>query len=254
MPGETKGTKHKKRKKKKFGYYLYAVVILVLTITNITLAALLLTYVQKWNVTGNELISEGEITAWVQEDPLTVNSLYTLWKFETGSYNLPIYLEDVSVSLKAPWEVRLQVTEKKIIGCIVEGESYVYFDEEGLVLAKSSEYWEGIPFIEGLALEPAEQYGYLQAENEKVFSYIVNVTKEIEKQELAPDRIVWGEDSMNLYFGDICAKLGRSGFDEKVMQLPMVLEKLEEKGETAGVLHLEHYTSDSKSISFEKNT
>ena len=59
---------------------------------------------------------------------------------------------------------------------------------------------------------------------------------------------------MNLYFGDICAKLGRSNFGEKVMQLPMVLEKLQEKGETAGVLHLEHYTSDSKSISFEKNT
>ena len=254
MPEETKGTKHKKRKKKKFGYYLYAVVILVLTITNITLAALLLTYVQKWSVTGNELSSEEEITAWVKEDPLTVNSLYTLWKFKTGSYNLPIYLEDVSVSLKAPWEVRLQVTEKRIIGCIVEGESYVYFDEEGLVLAKASEYWEGIPFIEGLILEPSEQYGYLQAENEKVFSYIVNVTKEIEKQELAPDRIVWGEDSMNLYFGDICVKLGRSGFGEKVMQLPMVLKKLEEKGETTGVLHLEHYTSDSKSISFEKNT
>ena len=254
MSEETKGTKHKKRKKKKFGYYLYAVVILILTITNITLAALLLTYVQKWEVTGNELSSDEEITAWVKEDPLTVNSLYTLWKYKTGSYLLPVYLEDVSVKLTAPWAVEIQVTEKSIIGCIVEGESYVYFDEDGLVLAKASDYWEGIPFIEGLIVEPAEQFGYLQAENEKVFSYIVNVTKEIEKQELVPNRIVWEEDSMNLYFGEICAKLGRTGFDEKVVQLSVILEKLQEKGETKGILHLEHYTSDSKSISFEKNT
>lgn len=254
MQGETESRNRKRRKKKsKFGYYLYAVVILVLTITNITVATLLLTYVQKMNVSGNKLSTKSEIAAWVKEDPLTVNSLYTYWKFKFGSYTLPIYLEDVRISLRAPWELNVQVTEKQIIGCVLVEESYIYFDEDGLVLDKVEEYREGVPLIEGLEVGNAEQFEYLQTDNENVFGYIVNVTNEIDKYELLPDRIVWEEDSMNLYFGGICVKLGKLGFDEKVVRLPPILKELEEKGEEKGILNMEHYTSEQKSVSFEKN-
>ena len=118
-----------RKKKSKFGYYLYAVVILVLTITNITLATLLLTHVQSIEVSGTKYSQQSDIVSWVKEDPLTVNSIYTLMKFKTGSYKLPIYLEDVNVSLTAPWKVKVKVTEKEIIGCLAKDNSYIYFDE-----------------------------------------------------------------------------------------------------------------------------
>lgn len=253
MSGETEERTRKRRKKKKkskFGYYLYAVVILLLTITNITLATLLLTHVQSIQVSGTENSQQSEIVSWIKEDPMTTNSLYTLFKFKTGSYTLPVYLEDVKVSLSAPWKVKVKVTEKQIIGCLIKDNSYIYFDEEGLVLQKTMEYKEGIPVIEGLDVENAEKYATLQVSNEKVFDYFVSVTKEIEKNELSPDRIVWEDDSMNLFFEQVCVQLGKSNFDEKVIQLPPILEKLEGK---SGTLHLEHYTSDSTSISFEEN-
>lgn len=250
MQGEKEERKRKKRKKKsKFGYYLYAVVILLLTITNITLATLLLTYVQNIRVSGNKNSQSSEIIAWIKEDPMTVNSLYTLWKFKSGSYTLPVYLEDVDVKLSAPWSVKVDVTEKQVIGCVMDGNAYVYFDAEGLVLQKSSQYEEGIPLIEGMEVKDTKQFKKIEVENKKVFSYIVDVTKEIEKNQLSPDRIAWEEDSMNLYFEQICVRLGKSNFEKKVVQLPPIIEKVEGK---KGTFHLEHYTSDSKNISFEE--
>lgn len=243
--------KGKRRKKKsKFGYYLYAVVILLLTITNITLATLLLTHVQSMQVTGTEHSQQSDIISWVKEDPMTTNSLYTLFKFKTGSYTLPVYLDHVKVTLAAPWKVKVNVTEKTIIGCMIMENAYIYFDAEGLVLKKTTEYQEGVPLIEGLEIEKAVKYKKLDVANKKVFEYFVNVTEEIEKNKLNPDRLVWEEDSMNLYFEQICVRLGKSNFDEKVIQLTPILEKLEGK---KGILHLEHYTSNSSNISFEEN-
>jgi cell division septal protein FtsQ len=195
MPEETKS---KRKKKRKFGYYLYAVVIIVLTIVNITLATMLLTHVQDIKVVGNQLSDKQDVIAWIQEDKLTRNSLYTYFKFKAGVRKLPVYLEDVKVQLSAPWEVEVTVTEKKIIGSTILDEIYVYFDEEGLILKKVNEYDTTIPIIEGIEMKNAEVFEYMNVENEKVFSYIVKVTQEIQKKELHPDHIVWEDDSMNL--------------------------------------------------------
>ena len=248
MQGDTKGTK--KKKKTKFGYRLYAIVIFLLTITNITLAALLLTHVQNIQVSGNAFCSASDIRAWVEQDPLTVNSLYTLGKIKTGAYTLPKYLKDVDAKLTAPWEVEIIVEEKQIVGCVIVGQSYVYFDEEGLVLEKVPEYREGIPLIEGLEVKKAEKYKELKTSNKKVFSYIVNATREMDEREIVADRLTWEDDSINLYFGGVCVKLGKLNFDIKMDQLPPVLAELEGK---EGVLNMEHYTADNKTFSFEKN-
>lgn len=240
----------RRKKKSKFGYYLYAVVILVLTITNITLATLLVTHVQSIEVSGTTYSQQSDIVSWVKEDPLTVNSLYTLFKYKMGSYKLPIYLEKVNVTLAAPWKVKVKVTEKEIIGCVTNDNSYIYFDEEGLVLQITTEYNNTVPVIEGLEIKKPKKFKKLQVDNEKVFDYFVSVTKEIEKNELTPDRLVWEEDGMNLHFEKVCVKLGKSNFGIKVLQLTTLLEKLEGKD---GTLHLEHYTSETNKISFEKN-
>lgn len=249
MQGETEERpKKRRRKKSRFGYYLYAVVILLLTITNITLALLLLTHVQRIEVSGTQVSDEREITEWIQEDALTVNSLYTLLKFQKGDYKLPVYLKDIKVGLSAPWALKVEVVEKEKIGCIIANEGYVYFDEEGLVMQQGLELLEGIPVIEGLQVRNVKQFEKLQVDNEKVFSYIENITKAIEKHQLSPERLVWEGDSINLYFGEVCVQLGKTDFEEKLIQLPPILEKLEGQ---KGVLRMEYYNETSNSISFE---
>ena len=109
----------RRKKKSRFGYYLYAVIMLVLTLANITVATFLLTYVQDIEVTGTKYSEKQNIIDWIEEDPLTANSVYAVLKYKFGSYTIPIYLEDVNVSLKAPWKLRVKVQEKEIMGCIL---------------------------------------------------------------------------------------------------------------------------------------
>lgn len=241
--------RRRRRKKSRFGYYLYALVMLLLTIANVVLFVLILTFTQSIRIEGSTLGQEDQILSWVKEDPKTKNTLYTFWKYRFGTYEIPNYLESVNVTLTAPWAVRVEVTEKQVIGGILKGDTYLYFDAEGLVLRKESEQLENIPIIEGLEGNDAALFEVLEVDNDKVFSYIVNITDLLKKYELSPDRLVWEDDCMQLYFDQICVRIGKLNFEDKILQLPPVLEKLEGK---AGTLNMEYYTKDSSSISFEE--
>lgn len=247
-----------KKKKKGFGYYLYAVVVLLLTITNITLAILLLTHVQEIEVKGANYSEKSDIIEWFQEDTLTRNSLYSFWKIKSGSYEMPIYLDDIRLSFRAPWKIQLTVTEKEILAGMLYGDSYLYFNKEGLVMTTSTEPLEGIQIIEGLVIvhnsEEAvvNQFDQLKMLDEDIYIIIEKILAALDDTKLEPDRIVWEENSMNLYFGEICVQLGKTNFDEKMTQLSPILEKEELQGK-AGILHMENYSETSNTISFEPN-
>ncbi len=242
----------KTKKKKRFGYYLYAFVALTLAIVNTLLAACLLTYVQDIQVSGTKYSQKAKVAAWVEEDPYTFNSIYAVLKHKVAQPALPAYLESASVGWKAPWKLSVKVKEKEITGCVLLGSDYVYFTEDGTVMKKGAEILEGIPIIEGLEVAESTLYQPIEIENEKVFKYILELSEEIQKNELQPERLIWEEDGMSLHFGEIKVLVGRINYQEKLIQLPPILEKLEGK---KGVLHLEHYNEMSSSISFieEKN-
>lgn len=239
-----------RKKKKKFGYYLYAFVMLVLTIANITIATFLLTYVQKIKVTGNKFSTDTQIVNLVKEDPFTMNSIYTVLKYKLGSYEIPTYLEDMKVSFNMPWGLHVKVKEKQVAGGILTNNAYVYFAEDGTILSKGTEVLDDVVAVEGVKTKKTVLYEPIEMKNEKLLSYILSISEELKKNELFPDRVVWEKDSMNLYFGGICVQLGKLNFDEKIVQVPPVLEKLDGK---SGILHLEHYNEMSTSISFEEN-
>lgn len=241
--------KKKRKKKSRFGYYLYAFVTFILAIAIILVSLFVLTFVQELEIQGTEYMSEQEIREEITKDPYTMNSVYTMWKYKQGGFTFPTIVENVTIKLKAPWEVIVTVNEKDIVGCVLINGSYVYFSEDQTVITKSSTMIEGIPVVEGLEVSEVKVREPLMIENEKVFKYIVNVSNEIRENNLQPDRIVWEDDSMNLQFEGICVKLGKSNFDVKLVQVPPILEKLE--GQT-GTLHLEHYSDVSTNISFEK--
>lgn len=243
---EEKPRKRRKRKSR-FGYYLYAVVMLLLTIANIIVATFLLTFVQRIDISETTYVQKSQILQWFKEDPYTLNSIYAVAKHKMAPPETPAYLERVKVGWSAPWAIKIDVQEKQIVGCILFEETYLYFAKDGTVMLKGSQVLEGLPIIEGLEADEAALYGTLTFEDEKVFSYVVNISEQIKKNELNPDRLVWEEDSMNLYFGEIRVCLGKLNFDEKLVELPPILGSLEGK---KGTLHLEHYSEMSTNISF----
>ena len=253
MKEEQKEQPKKKRKKKKgFGYYLYAVVVMFLTIANITLATLLLTHVQQIDVTGTKYSEKEDVVAWFQEDFLTRNSLYAFIKIEFGKYAMPEYMESVNLRFKAPWAICLDVKEKQIMAGIVSDNSYIYIDKEGLVLLESKEMLEDTPVIEGLSVGKTQQFEKIQVEDKKIFTYMEQISEELEENQLLPDRIVWENESMNLYFEGVCVKLGKNNYGDKLVQVSSIFELGELEGKS-GVLHLEHYSDMNENISFEEN-
>lgn len=248
--GREQGRRKKKKKKKsKIGYYLYALVVLILTTAIIVVSVLLLFHVQKVEIIGTKYSKKSDILEWVREDPYTSNSIYAFWKIKSGMYKTPDYLEKVDVGVSLPWKLKVRVTEKRIAGCVAKGNDYVYFDEDGIVLLMSAEQQKGIPVVEGVPVKKAELYKKLPVDDKKLVPSVISLGEELKKNRLKPNRIVWEENSMNLYFEGICARVGKNGFAEKLVQIPPMLEKLEGK---SGVLKMEHYNETSTSISFRE--
>lgn len=235
------GRTHKK------GHKIYALIVIILGIAIIALSIILLFYIQKIEVTGNEYTSSQDIIDSVEEDKYAVNSLYVIWKYKFASYKKPGSIESMKVSIKNPWTVKVKVEEKKIVGYVYDDEGYVYFDKEGTVVLKGTEFIEETPCIEGIDVSDAQLYKPLKSGDKELFETILEVTSLLKKFELVPDRIVCAEDGIHLYFGEVCVSLGTKITTEKIAQISPILEKIAGQ---SGTLHLERYENDGDSITF----
>ena len=238
--------KQKKNKGYKKSHKIYALTVMVLGLAIILLALFLLFYVQRIEVEGNEYTDSQEIVDLVEEDPLSMNSLYLLYKYRFTDYDMPGSLDSMKVSLAAPWSVRVTVDEKKILAYVQNGEQNVYFDEEGLVVKMDSEALEGVPCVEGLDVSGAELYKTLGNGDEALFRSILDVTCQVREFELSPDRIVCSGEDIQLWFGEICVLLGDDITADKIAQISPILAKLEGR---RGTLHLEHFEEKGDAVS-----
>lgn len=242
-------TKPKQRVRKRT---IYAAILIVMLASLLMIAFLLLFRVRKIEVEGNKYLSDQEIADWMEEDELSTNSLYLMIKYHLMEYERMPAMESVKVKMKNPWTMHVKVTEKVVAGYITIGDDAVYFDKDGIVLDKTTEWWEDVPRIEGLNISEVTLYKELPVskENKKVFSNLLEMSESLKRWELAPGRIMCSGDGLYLFFGNVCVALGDDGFSEKIAQIPPILEKL---GDQTGTLHLENYTEDSTTVSFRRD-
>ena len=105
---------------------IYAFLVLVLGIAIIALAFIVLFHVQKIEITGNEYSSRAEIADWVQNDDFSTNSIYVLIKKAIRKDEKLPYMEDVKITLKNPWTLKVDVKEKKIVGYMAGTSVYLF--------------------------------------------------------------------------------------------------------------------------------
>ena len=162
---------------------------------------------------------------------------------------IPGSLRSVKVGMKNPWTLKVKVDEREIIGCFADGEERIYFDNEGIVVLKSEAVKEQIPCIEGISVKSAKLYKPLELDSKKMLKAVVSAAKQVKGYQLTPDRILYTDSGIELYFGEICVMLGTDVTAEKIAQITPILEKLNGQ---AGTLHLEHYGNGSDTITFKK--
>ena len=226
-----------------------------LTLLILTLAIVLVFHIQTIKVTGNQYCTKEEVVKWLQKDKLSSNSLYVWLKYNyTDAEKLP-FMEDCEIHLENPWTVEVQVYEKSITGYLELNNQFIYFDKDGTVLKMSDQASiDGVPQIEGIdvVLSEVKEFSQLPVKDKKIFSNVLDVTKEVQNNGLTPDRILFEDGEATLVFGNIKVVLGQDNMTEKIAQIQPILEKLAEKHpDITGVLHLENYSKDNQVINFQ---
>ena len=241
MQGEQRKKHHKKK------HRLYAAIVMSLGIVIICMTILLLFYVQRIEIHGNNYCSDKEISEAVQNDKFSINTLYVMAKYAMGKGEVPESVEKMQVSLKNPWTLRVNVEEKEMIGYLKKKKKNIYFDKDGKVVFESSMVLKEVPRIKGIKFKNIKLYNHLECENKKVFDEIYQIKSELAKQELAANKILYVDDRMYVYIGKVCISLGTEVTSDKMAQIQPILKKL---GKKKGTLHLENYLSGNETITF----
>ena len=238
----------RKRRKKKKSHRLYALIVILLGLVIILLGFLLLFHIQRIEIQGNDYCNDKELVSVVQDDKYSGNSLYVFVKYAMGKGESLPCLEKIDVKIKLPWVLKISVKEKQIIGYVQTGEEYAYFDKEGLIVKKDSTYIDGIPCVEGIDTTDLKLYEPIQNETSKIFEEILETSQEMKKYDLSAGKIVCKNDRIYIYIGQICVSLGNNVTSEKIAQISPIIEKLDGK---EGTLHLETYSENSSTITFD---
>ena len=234
--------------KKKKSHRLYAAVVLILAAAILVLGILILFYRQAIEVSGNDYCTEQEIVNIIQEDKYSINTIYVVVKYAAGYGEKLPCLESMKVGMKNPWTLKVTVKEKQIVGYVKEGKKYFYFDKNGMVVYESNVLRKGLPSITGVEVRNIQLYETLECDNAQIFEEILETSKEVKKSNLNPDKIVCEKNQIYLYIGKVRINLGNSVSSEQVAQIKPIMEKL---GEKEGTLHLENYSEDRTTITFD---
>ncbi len=203
-------------------------------------------------VSGNEHYTDQEIIDLVMNGKYGHNSVYLYLKYHNKEVQSIPFIEQTDIELVSPTEVKIQVYEKAVAGYVEYLGHYLYFDKDGIVVESSTRQIEGIPFVTGLHFDHVVLHDRLPVDDEIIFKLILNITQLLTKYEITTDRIYFDSvDHITLYFGNVRVYLGTSDFiDEKINKLQYLLPKLEGM---SGVLHMENYTGEGGTFTFEKD-
>ena len=165
------GMIQKERKKRIIKQTAMKAILVIILVCIAMITFLLLFQVRKIEVSGNQYLSRQEIADWVQDDNWSSNSLYVMIRNHLMNHELLPAMEEANVTMKNPWTVKVTTKEKRVAGYIVSGDECIYFDKDGIVLAKTKELWDGIPCIEGLEVKKVQLYKALPISkaNKKAF-------------------------------------------------------------------------------------
>ncbi len=209
--------------------------------------------VEEVRVEGNQLHTTKSIQSTVLSDKHSWNSLYVLLSYRLLDHSEEFpYADSVTVSLKDPHTVVVNVDEKDMVAYYYDSttKKYAGFSESGEILLLSSKEPEGYTRVTGLKPEKKIQlYEDMALEDDTILAYIKSVLMVLSNYDMPPEVIcIQNNNSLLLSYGDIQVNLGDSYYlNEKIVRMQQLLQKVE--GQT-GTLHLETWTESTTDIYF----
>ena len=127
--------------------------------------------------------------------------------------------------------------------------NYLYFDSDGIVVSTRKENVEGLPVIKGLSYESVTLGKAFETQNPALFHVILNLVRQLEKQGVSADTILFGNsESVTLYCDGNVIELGiRDAYDVQIQVLRSMLEEIK-TAETRYHIHMEDVYEGNESI------
>lgn len=240
----------------KKGKKTLTILIVFLVILVIVCAAILVIKekctVTRVDITGNDHYTEEEIKNFVMNGRYGNNSIYLYFKYNDKTVDDIPFIQRMDVKILSPTHIKIEVYEKALAGYIEYLGHYLYFDRDGIIVESTTKEIEGVPFVTGLDYDHVALHEPLPVSDDQIFSKILTITQLLTKYNIPTDKIYFdGTEDITLYFGTARAYIGSSNYiDEKINELSLLLPKLQGY---SGVLHMENYTGEGGSFTFEKD-
>ena len=107
--------KVKKNKKRKVWPFVLGIIG---TLCIMAALAVTLCRTRAYVIEGNNYYSDNTIRTWIENDKLSFNTLAILAKYNMTEAELPAGVEQLHISLKNPWTVKVTVEEKEMAGYV----------------------------------------------------------------------------------------------------------------------------------------
>lgn len=234
---------------------------IILIVTALILVALIAGYsyindnytINTVYVEGNVHYSDEEIIEKIMSGPLEKNSIFLNLKYQKQEVEDIPFVAAIEIEIISKDTVKITVYEKTLAGYVTYLGRYMYFDKDGTIVESSLMKTSGVPEVIGLTFDHVVKYEELPVEEEGIFAEILDISQSLNKYELMADKIYFDDKyDVTLYFGDVRVKIGAGeNIDEKFSKMKNILPRLEGK---KGVLQMENYSEDTKTVSFHSDT
>ena len=234
---------------------------IILIVTALILVALIAGYsyindnytINTVYVEGNVHYSDEEIIEKIMSGPLEKNSIFLNLKYQKQEVEDIPFVAAIEIEIISKDTVKNTVYEKTLAGYVTYLGRYMFFDKDGTIVESSLMKTSGVPEVIGLTFDHVVKYEKLPVEEEGIFAEILDISQSLNKYELTADKIYFDDKyDVTLYFGDVRVKIGAGeNIDEKFSKMKNILPRLEGK---KGVLQMENYSEDTKTVSFHSDT
>ena len=203
-------------------------------------------------VSGSTYYTEDEFKDFITTGRFADNTIYQYLRLRFGrGLNIP-FVEQIEVDYVNLNTLKVNIYEKKIIGCIPYMGEYICFDKDGVMVGSVLEKREDIPSVTGIDYKKMIYNETVDTEQKDIFDVILNIAQLVDKNKIRVERVdIDSEREITLYLGDIKVKLGKHDqYDEPLAALPGILKGAEG---LKGTLNMENYTEGNTEVIFVKD-
>ena len=205
---------------------------------------------KKIKIDGLSYYTQAEVRKAIAENGYINNSVGYYLKCKFATPKLLPFVDTIYVSINAPDSITIHVKEKKRAGCLQYNGKYVYFDKNGYALESHEKKYDNVPLVTGLKYNELQMQKKIDVKDEKVFSYLLELTTAISKYHLPIDQIHIKDDGNALLIsGNITVDLyDKNDIDIKIPELKGMLKKVKGK---SGTIDMRYFSEDRKIAIFQ---